>query len=71
MDKKYKNILFDMEEKVYDLLKKLNIEYEVVQHQALFTCADNDKYGISFDGTICKNLFIFCSAFINISLVFT
>ncbi|MDQ5984280.1 MAG: hypothetical protein RUMPE_01327 [Eubacteriales bacterium SKADARSKE-1] len=47
-----------MEEKVYEMFNKLNIKYEKVDHPPLFACADNDKYQIKFDGTICKNLFI-------------
>lgn len=47
-----------MEEKVYEILKKLNIEYEKVTHPALFTEKDDEKYGIVFNGTTCKNLFI-------------
>ena len=47
-----------MEEKVYEMFDSLSIKYEKVEHPPLFTCADNDKYKIKFDGTICKNLFI-------------
>jgi len=47
-----------MEEKVYEVLDKLNIEYELVEHPKLFTYADNEKYGVSFKGTVCKNLFL-------------
>jgi len=48
-----------MEQKVYDLLNELSIEFEVVQHPPLFTCDDNDKYNVNLlDGVNCKNLFI-------------
>ena len=47
-----------MEKDVYQLLKQLKIQFETVQHPPLFTCADNDKYGIKFDGQISKNLFL-------------
>lgn len=47
-----------MEEKVYETFDKLGIKYEKVSHPALYTCADNDKYNLSFNGTVCKNLFI-------------
>ena len=47
-----------MENKVYELLDKLHIEYEIVQHPPLFTCEDNKKYNIKMDAQICKNLFV-------------
>lgn len=47
-----------MQEKVYKILKQLNIKYEKVEHPALFTESDNEKYGIKFNCVICKNLFI-------------
>lgn len=47
-----------MENEVYKLLDKLNIEYTKVEHPPLFTCADNEKYNIKFDAVVCKNLFI-------------
>lgn len=47
-----------MENKVYELLDKLHIEYETVQHPPLFTCEDNKKYNIKMDAQICKNLFV-------------
>lgn len=47
-----------MENEVYRLLDKLNIEYTKVEHPPLFTCEDNEKYNIKFDAIVCKNLFI-------------
>ncbi len=47
-----------MENEVYELLDKLNIEYKKVEHPALFTSEDNKKYNIKIDATVCKNLFI-------------
>ena len=47
-----------MENEVYKLLDKLNIEYTKVEHPPLFTCEDNEKYNIKFDAVVCKNLFI-------------
>jgi Ala-tRNA(Pro) deacylase len=47
-----------MKEKVYEHLKSLNIEFKIYEHPALYTCADNDKYGLVFDGERDKNLFL-------------
>ena len=47
-----------MEERVYEVLKELNIDFEKINHPALYTAADNDKYKIELDGVMCKNLFI-------------
>ncbi len=44
--------------KVYSLLESLNIKYQEVKHPQLYTEKDNNKYGIKFDGSLCKNLFI-------------
>lgn len=47
-----------MQNEVYKLLDKLNIEYTKIEHPPLFTCEDNEKYKIKFDAIVCKNLFI-------------
>ncbi|MDR0978809.1 MAG: hypothetical protein LBL91_02575 [Lachnospiraceae bacterium] len=47
-----------VKQKVYEVLNKLNIEFEAIDHPALFTCEDNEKYGLKFNGEVCKNLFI-------------
>ena len=47
-----------MENEVYRLLDKLNIEYTKIEYPPLFTCEDNEKYNIKFDAIVCKNLFI-------------
>jgi Ala-tRNA(Pro) deacylase len=47
-----------MEDKVYKVLEELGIKYEKVEHPALFTAEDDEKYGIKFDGVVCKNLFV-------------
>jgi Ala-tRNA(Pro) deacylase len=47
-----------MKELVYKYLKELNIEFEIHNHPALYTCADSDKYGLAFDAISCKNLFL-------------
>lgn len=48
----------DKELRVYDLLDQLNIEFQRVDHEALFTmeaCVEVDKI---LECTICKNLFL-------------
>jgi Uncharacterized conserved protein len=47
-----------VEEKVYEIFKLLNIEYEKINHPALVTCEDIEKYKVKIDGVDCKNLFI-------------
>ncbi|MCL2846513.1 MAG: prolyl-tRNA synthetase associated domain-containing protein [Firmicutes bacterium] len=40
------------------LLDKLGIEYEVIEHPPLFTCADGKLHGVDFGEMDIKNLFI-------------
>ncbi len=47
-----------MKNEVYQLLNKLHIQYEKIEHPPLFTCEDNEKYKIKFDAIVCKNLFV-------------
>ena len=47
-----------MENKVYELLDKLNIEYTKIEHPPIFNCKDTKKYNIEFNSLVCKNLFI-------------
>ncbi len=47
-----------MDSKVYDLLEKLEIEYDVIEHPPLFSSEDTEKYNIKIDAKICKNLFL-------------
>ena len=47
-----------MKNEVYQLLNKLHIQYDKVEHPPLFTCEDNKKYNIKFYAIVCKNLFI-------------
>lgn len=47
-----------MEEKIYRIFSDLKIPYEKIEHPALYSGEDNQKYNITFNGTICKNLFI-------------
>ncbi len=43
---------------LYDLLKKLNISYEEVEHEAVYTIEEADQLQISLKGVECKNLFL-------------
>jgi len=47
-----------MREEVYDLLKHLNIEYEVAEHRAVFTVEEADGLNIDVYGKGTKNLFL-------------
>ena len=47
-----------MEEKVYEVLKNLNVNYSKIDHPPLYTAMDNEQHGIKFDGIACKNLFL-------------
>ena len=47
----------NQKQKVYDALDKLNIKYEVVEHEPVYTMEDMDRLGLPKKGTLCKNLF--------------
>lgn len=47
-----------MKEKIYKHLRELGVEFVIHDHPPLFTCADHDKYGLTFEGLQCKNLFL-------------
>lgn len=48
----------EIEKKVYDCLNKLDIEFEIYQHKAVFTVEDADDLYIEIPGQHCKNLFL-------------
>lgn len=48
----------DQKQRVYDALNKLNIKYEVVEHEPVHTMEDMDRLGLPAKGTLCKNLFL-------------
>lgn len=50
--------LVSAQEKVFEKLNELNIKYEVVNHPAVFTIEEMDNLGITFQGDVCKNLFL-------------
>ncbi len=46
------------QEKVFKILKALDIEYQLINHPAAFTVEDMDKLNLNQYGTGCKNLFL-------------
>ncbi|MCL1810065.1 MAG: prolyl-tRNA synthetase associated domain-containing protein [Clostridiales bacterium] len=47
-----------MRKAVYDILDKMEIEYEVSEHAAVFTIEEMDSLGLGFKGEVLKNLFL-------------
>ena len=47
----------NQKQRVYDELKRLNIKYEVVEHEPVHTMEDMDRLGLPEKGLLCKNLF--------------
>ena len=48
----------DKKRQVYDFFDKLNIEYSVVNHKAIFSEKDGDGIDKKCEGIVCKNLFL-------------
>ncbi len=48
----------NQKQRVYDELKRLNIKYEVVEHEPVHTMEDMDRLGLPEKGLLCKNLFL-------------
>lgn len=48
----------DQVNKVYEVLDALNIEYDVIHHDAVYTVADVKNSNLDFDAVGCKNLFL-------------
>ena len=46
------------QERVFELLNLLNIDYEVTNHPAAFTIEEMDQLNLSQYGHVCKNLFL-------------
>ena len=46
------------QEKVYEALDKLGIEYKVIHHEEVHTIEEMDALGIFTDGEVCKYLFL-------------
>jgi Ala-tRNA(Pro) deacylase len=45
-------------ERVFALLDRLDIPYEIIEHPAMFTAADNELHEQDINATIFKNLFL-------------
>jgi len=45
-------------EVVLDTLNKLNINYKLKEHEAVFTVAEADEFWTDIEGAHCKNLFL-------------
>jgi Ala-tRNA(Pro) deacylase len=45
-------------ERVFALLDKLGVQYEIVEHAAMFSAADNELHEQDINATIFKNLFL-------------
>jgi len=48
----------DKRKPVFDILEKLNIEYELDEHIAVYTIEEMDNLGMNDKGEILKNLFL-------------
>lgn len=48
----------NQQEKVFERLNALDIEYQITNHPAVFTIEDMDNLNISQYGDVCKNLFL-------------
>jgi Ala-tRNA(Pro) deacylase len=48
----------DIKEKVYQKLDELGINYEAMDHPAVYTMEEMDELGITSKGEVCKNLFL-------------
>jgi len=44
--------------KVYEKLKYMGINYEIIEHPAVYTIEEMDNLGITIKAEICKNLFV-------------
>jgi len=45
------------QQKVYSFLKNLNIQYQLYEHEPIFTVEDGNIYWANIEATHCKNLF--------------
>lgn len=51
-------LINENEQKVYEVLQKLEIKYVKYEHEALYTVEEAKKLGICMPGQQCKNLFL-------------
>jgi len=50
--------MLENEKEVYDILDKLNIEYEKYTHIPVYTIEEADNLNLNIKGSHCKNLFV-------------
>lgn len=48
----------DKKEKAYGWLKENGVEYEIAEHEAVYTIEEMDRLGLKGKGCVCKNLFL-------------
>ena len=48
----------DKRKMVYDALEQLDIQYQLVEHEPVYTIDEMEQLGISEHGEVCKNLFL-------------
>ena len=48
----------NQQDKVYEMLNSLGIQYEIMNHPAVFTIEDMERLNITQHGDVCKNLFL-------------
>ncbi|MFL0249962.1 prolyl-tRNA synthetase associated domain-containing protein [Clostridium neuense] len=48
----------EKEQRLYDILESLKIEYVRYEHKAVYTVEEADKLKINIKGKLCKNLFL-------------
>ncbi len=59
MNKEEDNLMqAEIEKSIYDILADLDIEYEKIDHPAVFTVEEAEKYDSEIDAGKCKNLFL-------------
>jgi Ala-tRNA(Pro) deacylase len=50
--------VYIMEQKLYDYLQGLNIEYQKLEHEPFFTCEESEAFYQQSPGAHCKTLFV-------------
>lgn len=51
-------MIMNKEQRVYDLLEELKIQYTTYEHKPVFTIEEANQLNIDIQGSHCKNLFI-------------
>ncbi len=58
LEKDNMRAIMNQKAKVFEVLHSLNIDFEVMNHKAVFTVEDMDEIKITEHGDVCKNLFL-------------